>query len=41
MSDWIQVTIRTELDAGELLGALNHPHAAGAWQEDGRVCISP
>ncbi|MDR4479395.1 MAG: 50S ribosomal protein L11 methyltransferase [Nitrospira sp.] len=31
--DWIQVDVRTSLDAGELLGILNDPNVTGAWQE--------
>jgi ribosomal protein L11 methyltransferase len=31
--DWIQVDVRTSLDAGELLGVLNDPAVTGAWQE--------
>ncbi len=34
--DWIEVTIQTDIDAGELLGALADPFAQGAWQ-DGRT----
>lgn len=32
-SDWIQVDVRTSLDAGELLGVLDDPAVTGAWQE--------
>ena len=32
--DWIQVDVRTSLDAGELLGVLNDPDVTGAWQEE-------
>ena len=35
--DWVQVDVRTSLDAGELLGVLNDPDVTGAWQEDGHV----
>ncbi len=35
--DWIQVDVRTSLDAGELLGVLNDPDVTGAWEEDGQV----
>ncbi len=35
--DWIQVDVRTSLDAGELLGVLNDPAVTGAWQEDDQV----
>lgn len=31
--DWIQVDVRTSLDAGELLGVLDDPAVTGAWQE--------
>ncbi len=31
--DWIQVDVRTSLDAGELLGILDDPTVTGAWQE--------
>jgi ribosomal protein L11 methyltransferase len=31
--DWIQVDVKTSLDAGELLGVLNDPAVTGAWQE--------
>ncbi|MCG3778133.1 MAG: Ribosomal protein L11 methyltransferase [Nitrospira sp.] len=34
--DWIEVTIHTDIDAGELLGALADPFSQGAWQ-DGQV----
>jgi len=32
-SEWVEVRIASALDAGELLGLLNDPAAAGAWQE--------
>lgn len=32
-SDWIEVGIRSTLDAGEVLGLLDDPDAQGAWQE--------
>ncbi len=35
--NWIDVEVRTALDAGELLGVLNDPHVTGAWQEEDRV----
>lgn len=35
--DWVQVDVRTSLDAGELLGVLNDPDVTGAWQEDDQV----
>lgn len=31
--DWIEVTIHTDVDAGELLGALSDPFVQGAWQD--------
>lgn len=34
MQDWVQVDVRTSIDAGELLGLLNDPAVTGAWQED-------
>lgn len=34
--DWIEVSIHTDIDAGELLGALSDPFVQGAWQ-DGRT----
>jgi ribosomal protein L11 methyltransferase len=35
-SDWIDVQIRSELDAGELIALLDDPWLPGAWQ-DGRI----
>lgn len=35
--DWIQVDVRTSIDAGELLGMLHDPAVTGAWQEDDQV----
>lgn len=35
--EWVDVTISTSLDAGELLGMLDAPAVTGAWQEDGLV----
>ena len=35
-SDWVEVKIRSELDAGELIGLLDDPAVPGAWQ-DGRT----
>ncbi|ODT45265.1 MAG: hypothetical protein ABS70_03560 [Nitrospira sp. SCN 59-13] len=35
--DWVQVDVRTSLDAGELLGVLNDPDVTGAWQEGDEV----
>jgi ribosomal protein L11 methyltransferase len=32
-ADWIDVQIRSELDAGEVLGLLDDPCVRGAWQE--------
>lgn len=32
--DWVEVRIKTELDAGELAGLLNDPGMVGAWQEE-------
>ncbi|MBS0170323.1 MAG: 50S ribosomal protein L11 methyltransferase [Nitrospira sp.] len=37
MQDWVQVDVRTSIDAGELLGLLNDPAVTGAWQEDEQV----
>jgi ribosomal protein L11 methyltransferase len=35
MSDeWVEVSVETSLDAGELLGMLNDPHVAGGWQDN-------
>ncbi len=34
--EWVEVRITSDLDAGELLGALGDPHTQGAWQ-DGNV----
>jgi len=31
--DWIEVTIHTDIDAGELLGVLSDPFVQGAWQD--------
>jgi len=36
-ANWIEVEVRTALDAGELLGVLNDPDVTGAWQEEDRV----
>lgn len=36
-ADWVQVDVRTSIDAGELLGMLNDPAVTGAWQEDEQV----
>ena len=32
-SDWIEVQVRSSLDAGEVLGLLDDPSVPGAWQE--------
>lgn len=37
MQDWVQVDVRTSIDAGELLGVLHDPDVTGAWQEDEQV----
>ena len=34
VSDWVDVQIRSELDAGELLALLDDPFVPGAWQDD-------
>jgi len=33
-ADWIDVQFRSQLDAGEVLGALDDPFVSGAWQDD-------
>ncbi|MCP9471064.1 MAG: 50S ribosomal protein L11 methyltransferase [Nitrospira sp.] len=33
LSDWVEVQIRSSLDAGEVLGLLDDPHVQGAWQD--------
>ncbi|MCP9439672.1 MAG: 50S ribosomal protein L11 methyltransferase [Nitrospira sp.] len=33
MTDWIEVQIRSSLDAGEVLGILGDPRVGGAWQD--------
>lgn len=33
ISDWVDVRIRSRLDAGEMLGLLDDPTAQGGWQE--------
>ncbi len=35
--EWIEVRWVSEADAGEVLGLLNDPAVAGAWQEDGQI----
>jgi len=37
MQDWVDVTIESSVDAGELLGMLNDPAVTGAWQEAGAI----
>ncbi len=32
-TEWVQVDVRTSMDAGEVLGLLNDPAVTGAWQE--------
>ena len=34
LSDWVDVQIRSDLDAGELLALLDDPFVPGAWQDD-------
>ena len=34
-SDWVDVTICTTVDSGELLSRLNDGTLAGAWEENG------
>lgn len=36
-NNWVDVSIQTEVDAGELLGMLNDPAAQGAWEDAGTV----
>ena len=36
-ADWVEVTITSDADAGELLGAMNDPAVTGAWQEHGFI----
>ena len=33
-SDWVEVQIRSALDAGGVLGLLDDPSVPGAWQDD-------
>ena len=35
--DWVDVQIRTSIDAGELLEFLNDPAVEGSWEENGTV----
>lgn len=37
ISDWVDVQIRSSLDAGELLGRLDDPSVQGAWQDEGMI----
>lgn len=36
-TDWIDVCIQAQVDAGELMGILDDPALQGAWEEDGTV----
>jgi ribosomal protein L11 methyltransferase len=36
-SEWIEVAVTTELDAGELLSRLEDPDVTGAWEQEGAV----
>ena len=36
-TDWVEVTITSDVDAGELLAVLNDPAVTGAWQEHGFI----
>jgi ribosomal protein L11 methyltransferase len=36
-SDWVDVQIRSELDAGEVMGLLDDASVTGAWQENGTI----
>jgi hypothetical protein len=35
--DWIDVRIRTSIDAGELIGLLGDPAVQGSWEENGTL----
>lgn len=35
--DWVDVQIRTSIDAGELLGLLDNPAVQGSWEENGTL----
>lgn len=35
--DWVDVQIRTSIDAGELLGLLDDPAVQGSWEENGTL----
>jgi ribosomal protein L11 methyltransferase len=37
ISDWVDVQIRSSVDAGELLGLLDDPAVQGAWQDGGTI----
>lgn len=37
MREWVEVRIVSSMDAGELLGMLDDPAAAGAWEENGVI----
>lgn len=39
-SEWIEVQVPASLDSAELLGLLDDPAVAGAWQENGAVAGS-
>lgn len=36
-SDWIDIQIKSRIDAGELLAALDDPDVRGAWQDEGAI----
>jgi len=35
--EWIDVTVRSDVDAAELLGLLADPFVQGSWQEGGTI----
>ncbi|TKB71842.1 MAG: 50S ribosomal protein L11 methyltransferase [Nitrospira sp.] len=37
--EWIDVTVRSDVDAAELLGLLADPFVQGSWQDDGAIHI--
>ena len=37
--DWVDVQIRTSVDAGELLGRLDDPAVQGSWEENGTLYL--
>ena len=37
--DWVDVQIRTSIDAGELLGLLDDPVVQGSWEENGTLYL--